>query len=98
MKLNVNQIKTILQPQNTLLRNTYHVTKIGIFGSTATNENTEKSDIDMLIEFSKPIGFFKFIEVEEFLTNTIGKKVDLVTQKGLKPAMKEKILKQVIYV
>ena len=56
------------------------------------------SDIDMLVEFSKPVGFFKFIELEEFLGKLTGKKVDLVTKKALKPAIKNEILQEVSYV
>ena len=52
----------------------------------------------MLVEFSKPVGFFKFIELEEFLGKLTGKKVDLVTKKALKPAIKNEILQEVSYV
>lgn len=71
---------------------------IGIFGSYARGDNKETSDIDLLVEFSAPIGMFKFIEMEEFLSKALGKKVDLVTKKALKPIIKDEILKETVYV
>lgn len=98
MKTNIDQVKTIINKHFNFLIDNYNVNKIGVFGSVARGDQKETSDIDMLVEFSEPIGFFKFIELEEFLSNAIGKKVDLVTQKALKPVIKEDILKEVVYV
>lgn len=98
MKLNLNQIKGLINQHLSILKNTYHVKEIGVFGSVARADNTEKSDVDLLVEFSQPIGFFKFIELEEYLGKIIGKKVDLVTKKALKPTLKEEILQEVAYV
>lgn len=98
MKVNLQNIKGAVEKQRTFLRDNYHVKNIGVFGSVFRGENTEVSDVDMLVEFTESIGFFKFIELEEFLSKGIGKKVDLVTKNALKPAIKEKILQQVTYV
>lgn len=98
MKPYVNQIKTIIQKHSDLLRDTYHVEKIGVFGSAARGDSTDTSDIDVLVEFSEPIGMFKFIKLEEYLSGLIGKKIDLVTKNALKSAIKEDILQEVVYV
>ena len=98
MKLDIDDIKAIVQKHSNFLKDTYHVEKIGVFGSVARGDNTDISDIDVLVEFSEPIGMFKFINLEEYLSQLIGRKVDLVTQKALKPAIKEDILQEVIYV
>lgn len=98
MKLNLNQIKQVINTNLNTLKDTYHVKKLGVFGSVARADNTEKSDVDILVEFSEPIGFFKFINLEEYLGKIIGKKVDLVTKKALKPAIREEILQEVAYV
>lgn len=74
------------------------VKNIGLFGSVVDKTNKESSDIDILVEFSAPVGFFKFIDLEEVLSKMLGKKVDLVTKKALKPAIKEAILQETIYV
>ncbi|WP_369684963.1 nucleotidyltransferase family protein [Candidatus Culexarchaeum yellowstonense] len=55
------------------------------------------SDVDILVEFEEPIGFFQFLDLEEYLTKLIGIEVDLVSKGALKPIIGEKILKEVIY-
>ncbi len=79
------------------LRGTYHVQEIGVFGSVARGEDTEISDIDILVEFSEPVGFFHFLELESFLGSLFGKRVDLVTRKALKSAIRESVLMEVQY-
>jgi len=58
----------------------------------------DSSDIDILVRFEKPIGFFKFIELEDYLSKKLGIKVDLVTEDALKPLIKPSIMESVIYV
>lgn len=95
----INEIKRQLETLKPILKEKYQVETIGIFGSYTRGEQTRKSDIDIVIEFSKDaqIGFFKFLELEEYLTKKLQTKVDLVTKNALKPAMKEQILKETIY-
>ncbi|MBI1869480.1 nucleotidyltransferase family protein [Candidatus Gottesmanbacteria bacterium] len=98
MQTNIDHIKTVIQKHSDFLRDTYNVDRIGIFGSIARDEHKETSDVDVLVELSNPLGMFKFIELEEFLSKVIGKKVDLVTNKALKPAIKEEVLQEIVYV
>ncbi|MFQ5711256.1 MAG: nucleotidyltransferase family protein [Candidatus Geothermarchaeales archaeon] len=79
------------------LRDTFDVKNIGLFGSYVRKEQTEKSDIDILVEFEKPIGFFKFIELEDHLSETLGVKVEIVTPDALKPSIKPDVIKEVVY-
>lgn len=74
----------------------YNVGKIGLFGSFARGEQTEDSDVDILVEFTEPVGW-EFIDLKDELEEILGKKVDLVTKNALKPQMKNDILKEVIY-
>jgi predicted nucleotidyltransferase len=76
----------------------YSVKTIGVFGSIARNEQTGKSDIDLLVEFSKPVGFVTFMRLENFLSEKLGKQVDLVTSDSLKPVIRQDVLAEVIYV
>jgi len=76
----------------------YPIKKIGIFGSVARNEEKEDSDLDILVEFNNPIGFFDFIRLEKELSELLNKKVDLVSKKALKPSIKDEIIKETIYV
>ncbi len=75
----------------------YAVTRIGLFGSFSAGINTADSDIDLLVELEKPIGW-KFFTLELYLEKIFGRKIDLVTKKALKEQIKKSILKQVYYV
>lgn len=75
----------------------FSVNKIGYFGSYARNTHTENSDIDILIELEKPLGW-EFFDLQEYLEKTLKLKVDLTTVNGLKEQLKEVILKSTKYV
>jgi len=92
----LEEIERILRETKPFLKETYAVKTIGIFGSYATRGHKEGSDLDLLVEFEKPVGFFKFLDLEEYLETIIGIKVELVTRKALKPAIGERILSEVV--
>ena len=75
----------------------FSVSRIGIFGSVARGEQTEASDIDILVEFSRPVGFFTFLELEEYLSVHLGAPVDLVTPDALKTLIAERVAAEVAY-
>jgi predicted nucleotidyltransferase len=75
----------------------YHVKEIGIFGSYVRGDQKRKSDIDILVEFEEVPGLFKFIELEDYLTEILGIKTDLVMKDALKPYIGKRILDEVIY-
>lgn len=75
----------------------FHVSRIGYFGSFANNTQHENSDLDLLVEFSEPIGW-QFFTLEQYLEQTFGLPIDLVTINALKERIKEPILNQVNYV
>lgn len=91
------EILSKLSELKPMLYNDYAVKEIGLFGSYADNTNTENSDIDILIELEKPIGW-RFFTLELFLEEVFDKKVDLVTKNALKKQIKEQILKKVSFV
>ena len=98
MKKTFEEIKEIIKRHEKEIKEKYKVKEIGIFGSYLKNEAREKSDLDILVEFEKPIGFFKFLELEEYLSNLIGIKVDLVSKKALKPHIGKYILEEVVLI
>lgn len=85
-----------LENNMALLKHRFKVKQLGIFGSYARNEATPQSDIDILVEFSEPIGW-EIVDLQDYLTELLGHKVDLVTVKALKPQLKAEILQQVVY-
>lgn len=87
-----------IHQQLPLIGEQYHVKKIGVFGSYARGEQKKGSDVDILVEFKTPIGFFDFIRLENFLSHALGKKVDLISKKAIKPAVKKTIINEVCYV
>ena len=76
----------------------YNISKIGIFGSYIRGEERPESDVDILVEFEKPVDMFRFLELEEILSELFGKKVDLVSGKFLKHNIGRQILNEVRYV
>ncbi|MHA1944596.1 MAG: nucleotidyltransferase family protein [Candidatus Hodarchaeales archaeon] len=80
------------------LKREFQVKTIGVFGSYAREEQTETSDIDLLVEFSKPISFFTLFDLEDYLTNKLGVKVEIVTPGALKELIVPLIMKDVINV
>ncbi len=75
----------------------YAVKEIGLFGSFSDETYSENSDIDIIVELEKPIGW-KFFSLELYLEKIFERKIDLVTKNALKAQIKDSILKQVNYV
>ncbi len=92
------EIKEIIQRHKEDLKKEYGVKEIGLFGSYVRGEQKKISDVDVLIELEKPIGFVKFIKLENRISDILGLKVDLVTKKALKPYIGKRILQEVKYV
>ena len=90
------EIKEILRNQKPFLTEKYGVKEIGVFGSYVKGEQKDESDLDILVEFGRPVGFFEFLDLEEYLGNLIGIKVEIVTRKALKPKIGEHILREVV--
>lgn len=90
-------IETKLQEIKPILTDKFHVSSIGYFGSYAKEQQTESSDLDLLVEFSQPVGW-GFFTLERFLEQSLGLRVDLVTREALKERIKESILNQVRYI
>ena len=79
------------------LESRFKVSSIGYFGSYASGTQNQKSDLDLLVEFSQPVGW-EFFTLENYLEHLLGLKVDLVTRNSLKEQIKDSILNQVLYI
>lgn len=79
------------------LKKEFAVSEIGLFGSFSDGTFSEKSDIDLIVELDRPIGW-KFFSLELYLEKVFNRKVDLVTKSALKEPIKNTILNQVNYV
>ncbi|MGE5496935.1 MAG: nucleotidyltransferase family protein [Syntrophothermus sp.] len=94
---NLMEIKTLLARNKDELKRKYHIKEIGIFGSYAYGLATEISDIDILVEFEKPIGL-DFVTLAEELEALLGVEVDLVSANAIKPNMILSVKEHLIYV
>lgn len=92
----LQEIQNILKSNEAILSNRYKVKKIGVFGSYVRGEENNQSDIDILVELYEPIGW-EFIDLKEYLETILGNPVDLVTNKALKPLIRDDILEEVVY-
>jgi len=94
----VKEIKKTLSEEKNTLSKKYGIERIDLFGSFIRGEQDKKSDIDILVDFKEPVGLFTFVEIEEYLEKKLGRKVDLVSRKALKPTIGKYILREVLYV
>ncbi|MEM3426456.1 MAG: nucleotidyltransferase family protein, partial [Thermoproteota archaeon] len=92
----LEKVKKVLKEHKEELREKYGVKEIGIFGSYVRGENKESSDLDILVEFEDDakIDLIKFVELENYLSELLGVKVDLVDKTALKPAIGKHILQE----
>jgi uncharacterized protein len=88
----------LLRQKQTELSERYHVASLTLFGSVARDEARLDSDVDILVEFSQPVGLFHFIELQQHLEEILGCRVDLGTPRSLKPYNKDKIMHEAIRV
>lgn len=93
----IRKIKEIITQNKKFLEQSYKVKNMGIFGSYAKGQIHKNSDVDILVDFYEIPDMFKFVQLECFLKKLLGRKVDLVTRKALKPIIKKDILKETIY-
>ena len=78
------------------LRARFHVRTLGVFGSYVHGMAKKKSDLDLLVEFSRTPGLLEFIQCEQYLSDRLGVKVDLVMKGTLKPRIGQRILREVV--
>ncbi len=78
------------------LKSRYKLKSLGLFGSYVRNEQKEGSDLDMLVSFYEKPSLFKYIELENYLSDTLHAKVDLVMKEALKSNIGKRILNEVV--
>ncbi len=92
----LEDIKSILFAHRKELKEKYNVKEIGIFGSYAKNCQNAKSDLDMLVDYYEVPDLLTFIELESYLEDIIGVKVDFVRKPALRPEIRDTVLKEVV--
>ena len=91
----------ILKREQSFLKKNFGVKKMAIFGSFAKGIENENSDVDIFVEFNKPLGF-KFFQMTDYLEEKLGRKTDIVTSGGIKgirlKKVAEDIKRSIVYV
>lgn len=98
MELTLAHIKNTLAALKPELHERFGVSEIGVFGSWVRGEQRLYSDIDLLVEFDRPVGLFEIMELEECLQEVFGYKVDIAVKRSLRQYIGQHILREVEYV
>ena len=94
----LDKYKQIILKLKPVLEKKYGVNSIGLFGSVVRSDfSHEKSDIDIVVDFNKPIGI-EYIEIGDYLEKNLNRKVDLHSRNGIKPQYLKAIESEIIYV
>ncbi len=96
MRKDLENISVKLRREFPVLQAQFNVSSLEIFGSFVRGEQKENSDLDVLVTFSDPPSLFTFIELEDYLSNLLGIKIDLVMKSALKANIKQRILPEVL--
>lgn len=94
----LEDITQLLQVYQELLRERFRVSQMQIFGSYARRQQTSNSDLDILIRYDRPPTLWMLGELRDYLTDVLGVPVDIVTEKGLKPKIRERVLAEAVKV
>jgi len=94
--MKVKNLIAKIQAHRKLLKNDFQVEGLYIFGSFAKGKTSFRSDVDILVDFSKPVTLFDFVRLREFLETITKRKVDLVTRDALKIWMKSEVERDLI--
>ena len=95
--MNRDEALAILSEHKTELQQKHGVKSIAIFGSTARNEAGPESDVDILVEFEKPVGYFKLADISFYLEEKLGQEVDLATPGALRSPVRERVYQDLVY-
>jgi len=79
------------------LRERFGIVRIGVFGSFAYGEQTDTSDVDLLVEMPRPGGFL-FVEAAQYIEDLLGRDVDFIEPHALHPRMHDRVLREAVYV
>ncbi len=74
----------------------YGVERLAVFGSAARDELGPDSDVDLLVEFNRPVGLFEFVRLQQYIEDLLGQSVDLVTPDALEPGLRKAVTEEAV--
>lgn len=90
-----DQILALLKSRRRQLKK-YGIHSLSVFGSVARGQARKNSDVDILVDFEKPVGLFEYARLKMYLEGVLGREVDLVTPEALRKELREDILREAI--
>jgi len=93
-----DDVLQILKQKNAEMARQFGVKSLSIFGSVARDEATASSDVDLLVEFNRPVGYFGLFALQDYLEKLLGCPVDLGTPDSLKPYIRERVMGEMVRV
>ena len=93
--LTTQDVFQILQREKPYIEQQFHVKELGVFGSFVRDEQRLRSDVDILVDFDRVVSVFVFIRLKSYLSDRLGRRVDLVSKPALKPRIGKRILAEV---
>ena len=90
-----DQVLALLKSRRRQLKK-YGIHSLSVFGSVARGEARKNSDVDILVDFEKPVGLFEYARLKMYLEGVLGREVDLVTPDALRKELREDILREAI--
>ena len=94
----IEEAKAILKEHRDEVIRRYGVSEIGIFGSFVRGDQKKRSDIDVLVEYDEIPDLFEFINLERYLQRLLRKRIDLVRKEAIRPELKDRILREIVYI
>ncbi|MCS7308854.1 MAG: nucleotidyltransferase family protein [Armatimonadetes bacterium] len=94
----LEEIRNALRDHAPVLAERYGVSVVGIFGSYGRGTSHENSDLDLLVEYLKPMSLLELVGAELYLSEALGLKVEMVSARALRKEMRESILREVVAV
>ena len=92
------EVTKVLHAQKEKLTKEFGVKSLQLFGSVARGEATSSSDVDLLVEFNRPTGYFGLFSLQDYLEKLLDCSVDLGTENSLRPKIKENVMRDLVYV
>ena len=91
-----DQVAAILEQHAPDLRQRFGVRSLALFGSVARDQAGATSDVDLIVEFDRPLGYLGFFALQDHLERLLGSKVDLGTRESLKPRLRARVLQELV--
>jgi len=94
----LEEVKRIIREHQEEIRTRFRAEVIGLFGSVARGEGGSESDVDILVRFDEGASLFELVALGDFLEEKLGCKVDIVSDRAVKPELRESIMRDLVRV